>query len=112
MRDGEVRVKNLSHWGNHLVDGPGPVHPGMVLNEPLPVVGEGAPPALIETGVVGGHHHRDGGVKRLLQLQEGGPVRLQQHIVRVQPHTVVHGGVGEGLISGSGEVIPPGEVED
>ena len=39
-------------------------------------------------------------------------VLFQKHVVGVQPHAVIHGRVGEGLVSGGGEVVPPGEVED
>ena len=68
--------------------------------------------AFVKAGVIRGHDHRDGGVQGLLQGEKGGPVLLQQYVVRVQPQAVVHRRMGEGFVSGGGKVVPPEKVDD
>ena len=110
--NGEIPIQNGSNRRDDLVDGSHPTHAGPVFDEPLPIVGEGHPAAPVEAGVVGGHDHRNGGIQALFQGQKGRLILLQQHVVGVQPHAVVHGRMGKGLVPGGGKVVTPGEVID
>ena len=78
----------------------------------LAPVGKGGLPALVKAGVVAQHHDVGVRVERFLEFAEGLPVGGLQHVVRVEPHAVLHRGLRKGEVAGGGEVVAPRECAD
>ena len=108
--DHNIRINHLSRRYNHLVDTSLPQKSPSVSHQPLPVIRKERISFQILRNGIFHHNHVRVRIHGLLQTANPFTVLICYHIVRVQPHAIVHGRPGKRLISCRRKIISPGKI--